>query len=109
MLAGSPAAKELDPPAYRTPLLITVHDTQAPGLDCAAATIKGGDVVMVPLTLLASACAAWTADTCEIWVPRTGLAVLWSAASALMTPTTILGHEAMHCWLHEHHGLFPWS
>jgi hypothetical protein len=105
----SPAlAHELDPPQYRPPLLLTVHDAQVPGLECTAAAIKGGEVAMVPLTLMASACATWTEESCEIWAPRTGLAVVWSAVASLMSPDMVLGHEATHCWLHNFHGVLPW-
>jgi hypothetical protein len=107
-LMGSAWAHELEPPAYRPPLLMTVHDAQLPSLECAATAIKVGDVGNVPMTLLASACASWTEETCELWVPQTGLAVVWSVASSLMTPDMILGHEATHCWLHNFHGVLPW-
>ncbi|MEO8304277.1 MAG: hypothetical protein ABI724_09155 [Betaproteobacteria bacterium] len=108
LLAGPALAHEGETPAYRPPLLLTVHDSQVPGVECTAAAIKGGEAVMVPLTLLASACATWTNETCEIWAPQTGLAVLWGVASSLMTPDMILGHEATHCWLHDFHGVLPW-
>ena len=109
LAAGVARAHEHEPPAYRPPLLVTVHDSQVPSLECTASAIKAGNTAMVPLTLLASACAAWTEETCEIWVPRTGPAVLLSVVSSLMTPDMILGHEASHCWLHDFHGLLPWS
>jgi hypothetical protein len=28
-----------------------------------------------------------------------------SVLSTLMTPEMIIGHEAMHCWLHNYHGV----
>ena len=108
LLAVSAWACAFQPPAYRTPLLVTLHDTQAPILDCTAAAIRGDNFGSVPLTLVASACTAWTEESCEIWAPQSGPAVVWSVVSALMSPTMILGHEAMHCWLHEYHGLLPW-
>jgi len=108
LLAGSAWANENAPPAYRPPLLMTVHDAQLPSLQCTATAMKSGDFVMLPLTLLASACAAWTADTCEIWAPQSGPAVAWSVLSSLMSPDMIIGHEAMHCWLHNYHGVLPW-
>ena len=91
LLAGSGWAHDPEPPAYRAPLLITVHDTQSPGAQCTAA--------------LAVACAKWTAETCEIWVSQSGPGAVLSALSSLMSPTQVIGHEAMHCWLHNYHGL----
>ena len=95
-------------PEYRPPLLMTVHNSQAPGADCSAAAMKTGQANRAPLMALAAACASWTNETCELWVPQTGLAILWSVASSLMSPDMILGHEAMHCWKHDYHGVLPW-
>lgn len=107
-LVGSAWGHGERPVEYRAPLLITVHDSQSPSQDCTAAAVKTGDTGKVPLTMLASACAAWTAETCEIWMPQTGFAAVWSVASSMMSPTMILGHEAMHCWKHDYHGVLPW-
>jgi fatty acid desaturase len=70
--------------------LITVHDTQLPGLQCNIA--------------LAAACASWTSETCEIWASQSGPGAVWSVVSSLMSSNQIIGHEAMHCWLHNYHG-----
>lgn len=96
------------PPAYRPPLLITVNDSQVPSLDCTASAVRVGDTAAIPLAMLASACAEWTEQTCELWVPQSGLAAVLSVASSLMSPNAILGHEATHCWLHDFHGALPW-
>ena len=103
LVTGFAWAHEHDPPAYRPPLLVTVHDSQVPSLDCTAAAVKVGAGAKTPMTLLASACAVWTEETCEIWVPRTGLAVALSVVNTFVSPDTILGHEATHCWLHNFH------
>jgi hypothetical protein len=103
LVTGVACAHDTEPPAYRPPLLVTVNDSQVPSLECTAAAIKVGDTAKVPMTLLASACASWTEETCEIWVPRTGLAVALSVVNTFQSPDTILGHEASHCWLHNFH------
>ncbi len=108
VLINAAWSHEIKPPGYRPPLLVTIHDSQVPGLECAAAAIRGNGGAMVPLALMASACAAWTEETCEIWAPRTGVAVVLSVVGTLMSPDMILGHEAMHCWLHTFHGPLPW-
>lgn len=89
LLAGSGWAHDNEPPAYRPPILVTVHDTQLPSLKCNIA--------------LAVACASWTSETCEIWAAQSGPGAVWSVVSSLMSPTMIIGHEAMHCWLHNYH------
>lgn len=107
-LMGVAWGHEGKPLQYRPPLLMTVHDSQLPSVECSAAAIKSGDSAKLPLTALASACASWTEESCELWVPQSGVAALWSVASSLMSPTMILGHEAMHCWKHDFHGVLPW-
>jgi hypothetical protein len=82
---------------------MTVQDAQLPSLECTQQAIKVGDVGKVPMTMLASACASWMEETCEIWAPRTGLAVAASVLTALMSPDMIRGHEVIHCWLHNFH------
>ena len=47
LMVGPALAHESKPPAYRPPLLLTVHDSQMPSLECTAAAIKGGYVVMI--------------------------------------------------------------
>ena len=103
LLSASAWAHENGPPAYRPPMLMTVHDAQLPGLQCMETAINVGDKSKGPMTLLASGCASWTAETCEIWIPRTGVAVAISVVNTLLSPETILGHEASHCWLHNFH------